>query len=548
MGSGDYWKGLRLVELKIMDNRVFLKNKYISYAWCLLSAFVIITICSRSSFLYAFNLWDDANSYLTVGKCIFRGFVPYRDLFDQKGPMLYFIYGFASLISATTFTGVYIMEVLAAFASLLAILRIYQQFLTTDIMPCIITPITGAVIYSSWNFWWGGSAEEFLFPFVMWGMYLSVRHFRNSYPKPMDYRVVLMGGLLAGCVFNIKFSSLGFFFGWMVFVFFADIIGSGAVKKAFASCFVFLGGMGIATIPWAVYFAANVAVYNWLYVYLYKNIFEYSKKLPLGERAYLFYDIVKNHILNNEAVFLIVFIGMVYFSVAAVVTAVRKGKAKEDRGRETNDVQPAGRWMPDLGAAELINLGMLIFFLVFVLFVGGVSLPYYSFPINGFVIFGFIPFCYIIEGLISKKTGYVIMVISALAAFLIAWFASVNVKSMYLKAEDMFVYKFRDYILASGVEDPGIIVQFTFDVGLYTVLDVEPICYYFQTQTLNMDEVLEYQERYLYSGEADFVVTCDYDAEGIEDRYDLVMEERCQFPYFDHTYYLYRRNGNPATK
>ena len=40
-------------------------------------------ICTRSSLLYVFNLWDDANSYFTVGKCIFRGFVPYRDLFDQ---------------------------------------------------------------------------------------------------------------------------------------------------------------------------------------------------------------------------------------------------------------------------------------------------------------------------------------------------------------------------------------------------------------------------------------------------------------------------------
>ena len=72
-------------------------------------AVFLMLICSRSSFLYAFNLWDDANSYFTVGKCIFRGFVPYRDLFDQKGIMLYFIYGLSSLISPTTFMGVYLM-------------------------------------------------------------------------------------------------------------------------------------------------------------------------------------------------------------------------------------------------------------------------------------------------------------------------------------------------------------------------------------------------------------------------------------------------------
>ncbi|MBE5830011.1 MAG: hypothetical protein E7305_11230 [Butyrivibrio sp.] len=498
-------------------------KEYFPGLWSLLSALVIITVCSRSSFLYAFNLWDDANSYFTVGKCIFRGFVPYRDLFDQKGPMLYFIYGFASLISPTTFIGVYIAEVIAAAASLLAIYRIYRLFLKTDVMPFVATPITGAVIYSSWNFWWGGSAEEFLFPFIMWGMYLSLDHFRNRYPKAMDYKTVLIGGLLAGCVFNLKFSSLGFFFGWMAFVFFADIVGGKALKKAIASCFVFLGGMGIATIPWILYFGVNGAIYDWLHVYIYKNVFEYSKSLPMGERVAVITDILKNHVLNNELAYFFIAVGVIYFIAAAIFTK-----------RVT--------------VAELLNLGMLSFFLVFVLFIGAVSLPYYSFPVNGFVLFGFIPFCYIIEGLISKKAGYVITAVSLIASFLISWLLSVNVRSMYLEPEDMFVYKFRDYIRDSGVQDPGIIVQFTFDVGLYTVLDEEPICYYFQTQTLNMEEVLEYQEQYLYSGEADFVVTCDHEAEGIDDRYDLVMEEPLTFDYFDHVYRLYQRNSNPATK
>ena len=509
------------------------KNIYVPALWSLVSALLIITICSRSSFLYAFNLWDDANSYLTVGKCIFRGFVPYRDLFDQKGIMLYFIYGLASLISPTTFFGVYIMEVIAAFFSLLAILKIYQLFLKTELMAYTVTPITGAVIYSSWDFWWGGSAEEFLFPFIMWGMYMSVEHFRNRYPEPMDYKTVLFGGLLAGCVFHIKFSSLGFYFGWMAFVFFADLFGSKAVKKAFVSCLVFLGGMGIATIPWFIYFAVNKALYHWGYVYIYKNVFEYSKKISFGERMTLFYEIIKNHATGNEAVFTLIFVGMLYFVFAAVRSAVKKTRTD---------------YVIGLKMAELINLGMLLFFLVFVLFIGGVSLLYYPFPMNGFVIFGFIPFCYIIEGLISKKAGKVLLVVSLLLTVGITWMSSVNVKSMSLKAEDMFVYKFRDYILSSGVEDPGIIVQFTFDVGLYTVLDAEPICYYFQTQTLNMEEVLEYQKQYLWSGEADFVVTCDKEAEGIGDRYDLVMEDRCEFYMFDHTYYLYQRNSNPVSE
>lgn len=525
------------------------------FLWCVLSAFAIMLICTRSSFLYAFNLWDDANSYFTVGKCIFRGFVPYRDLFDQKGIMLYFIYGLASLLSRTTFHGVFLMEVIAAFFSLLAILRIYQLFLEPRTFPYILTPITGAVIYSSLNFYWGGSAEEFLFPFIMWGIYLSVKHFRLQYPKPMDYRTVLAGGILAGCVLNIKFNSLGLFFGWMAVVFFADLIGDRNIAKAVISCFVFLGGMILATLPWIIYFGVHGAIGDWIYVYIYKNVFEYSEKLSGAERIARLYDIVKNHAMNNGVVYVLIGIGIVYFIASTVSSYLY-----EDR----NALVKRNRFFVEMSIAEVLNLGALFFFLVLVIFIGGVSLPYYSFPINGFVVFGFIPFCYIIEkflkarieknthgrnydgAILDSSLAFGLSLVSFAATVILCLLTSINVKVMRLSKDELWLYHFRDYIEQSGVEDPGLIVQFTFDVGLYTVLDIEPICYYFQTQTLNMQEVIDYQKQYLHSGEADFVVTCDNLAEGIGDRYDAVLYERCQFYNFDHTYYLYQRNENPV--
>jgi hypothetical protein len=524
--------------------------------WCIASAFAILMVCSRSSLLYSFNLWDDANSYFTVGKCIFRGYVPYRDLFDQKGILLYFIYGLASILSPTTFRGVFVMEIIAATFTLLAIFGIYQVFLEPRTFPYILTPLTGAVIYSSFNFYWGGSAEEFLFPFIMWGMYISIRYFRFDYPEAMDYWTVLAGGVLAGCVFNIKFNSLGFFFAWMAMIFAADIIGDRQILKAFVSCAVFLGGMALATLPWFIYFAATGSVKEWMYVYIYKNVFEYSKKLTFGERMAKFYEIIKDHIIGNPIVSLIIAIGIVYF-IASFISTV----ADED----INTLAKRDRFFIYVDLIELINMGVLYAFLLLGIFIGGVSLPYYSFPLNGFVVFGFIPFCYIIERFlkarIEKNThgrnydgaildlgvAFVVSIVSFAASVFVCVFTSLNVKDMHMKPEDIWLYHFKDYIVESGVHKPGIIVEFSFDVGLYTVLDVEPICYYFQTQTLNMDEVLNYQKQYLHTGVADFVVTVNTEAEGIGDRYDLVMQETCHYYLFDQTYYLYQRNDNPAT-
>ena len=72
---------------------------------------VFETICSKCSPIYPLNNWDDANCFFTVGKSIANGSVLYRDIFEQKGPLLYFVYVIAYWISANTFLGAYFIEI-----------------------------------------------------------------------------------------------------------------------------------------------------------------------------------------------------------------------------------------------------------------------------------------------------------------------------------------------------------------------------------------------------------------------------------------------------
>ncbi|MDD6362424.1 MAG: hypothetical protein PUG18_04085, partial [Lachnospiraceae bacterium] len=91
-----------------------------------LISFAVLLFATRSSFLYPMNNWDDSNSYFTMGKSMFRGIMIYRDIFDQKGPYLYLIYGLASLISRTTFTGVFLFEILFGILDLAGFYRILR--------------------------------------------------------------------------------------------------------------------------------------------------------------------------------------------------------------------------------------------------------------------------------------------------------------------------------------------------------------------------------------------------------------------------------------
>ena len=81
--------------------------------WSFICAVLILLFTTRSSVLFVCNNWDDANSYFTMGKGMMNGMVIYRDLYDQKGPFLYLLYGLAYLISNKTFLGVFIFEIIA---------------------------------------------------------------------------------------------------------------------------------------------------------------------------------------------------------------------------------------------------------------------------------------------------------------------------------------------------------------------------------------------------------------------------------------------------
>ena len=57
------------------------RTDFLIFLYCLLAAFVVLTICTKSSFLYPFNDWVDANCFFTVGKSMAEGKVLYRDIY-----------------------------------------------------------------------------------------------------------------------------------------------------------------------------------------------------------------------------------------------------------------------------------------------------------------------------------------------------------------------------------------------------------------------------------------------------------------------------------
>lgn len=497
----------------------FQNRKWLTGIYLVAAAALLLMLASRSSFLYPCNDWNDANSYFSVGKALFNGKMPYRDVFDQKGMYLYFFYGLAYLISHTTFAGVFLMEIILASFDLWGIYRILKLFLKES-TALVLTPVALAASFTSYSFYWGGSAEEVCMPFLIWGLYLSLDYFKNTYPqKTMDAKTLFVSGLLAGMVANIKFTVLGFFFAWMMCVAFS-FLAKKDLKGAVRACLIFLLGMLVPFIPWIIYFAINHGLYEWYWGYVYINVFVYSnlngEGPGIGERIYTLAKLLYWVIRQNMIYFAFVIPGVAYL-------VLRKG----------------AEWL------ERFNILVLCFFLFLGIYIGGSELPYYALPLSVFTVLGLVVAGLIYEVVCQKVKpakvpgGTLIpQMISVAVCMGILWTTSMNISFMSQKKEDYFLYKFKEIV--EETPDPTLLNIGCLDAGLYTVCDIVPTCRWFQTQTLPIDDVLESQERYIREGQITYVIARDTYPEVIWENYELVAEENWTMDGNQFTYYLFR--------
>ena len=249
------------------------KERNIALAVCAVLAALILLLTSQSSPLYPINLWGDANCLFTVGRVMKDGGVLYRDIYEQKGPLLYLIHALAACLSDTSFWGVYIMEALAMTVALYAAYRLMRLRAGMG-FSLGAAAFFGAAFASCTAFIRGDSAEEFCLPLLMAALAIAYAEYGRR-AKPMRTKRLLVCGALAGCVATIKYTLLGAMIG-LCAVEGVLALKEGGLLRALKSAGVFLGGMAVPILPWIVYFAANGALSDAYAAYIYNNIFLYS--------------------------------------------------------------------------------------------------------------------------------------------------------------------------------------------------------------------------------------------------------------------------------
>lgn len=433
-----------------------------------------VTICSRSSPLYPFNNWDDANCFFTVGKSMFNGLVPYRDLLEQKGPLLYFLYGLAWYISNDTFLGGYVLEILAAYFYLLYSYRIILLFLREKYLVTI--PVMALLTYTSWAFEQGGSAEELCLPLLSFSLWIIIQGAIEEHYTKLN---LLQIGFAAACVFWIKFTVVGLYIGWFVWLVIWSFKTGQQKQIVHALTFILIGVL-LATLPWLIYFGIHGSIKDWLIVYIYDNLFVYTQ----GNSS--------SHIVKSIPIIGGLLKGVSsWSSVSPILFCCCAGffffLLIQHRNR----------------TAQLLILTMLSTF--FFIYAGGRCYRYYCLVMAVFLAPALAMMLSIAQrkpALLCRPTALAVAVVLCFLGF----FTTPNRYFMFVEKSDLAQYQFRDIIVK---DDPdATILNYGFlDGGFYTVCNRIPTCKAFCGLNIPLEELSELQDHYADNGLCDYIIT-----------------------------------------
>ncbi len=507
----------------VEDNHISLKELII----IVITAIISMTMMSGSSPLYPTNPWDDTNVYFTLGRSVLNGLVPYRDVYEQKGPVWHFIQAFCALISDDSFLGVYIVEIIMCSVFLLFSWKITKLFINIkrNEYSVLLIMILAGIVYSSNMFHLGGSCEEFCFPLLTIVLYIGLKSLKQDNRIP-SMKEALIVGIITGIIFWIKYTLCSLAFAFVIFF----VVYSLIIKKVV--CLIkragaFLSGFIMVSIPVAIYFIMNNAVKDLIDAYFIDNIFVHSGFSDTDNNLIQFiYHEIKLLSLsfawayqNNEGILILLILSVIFFSLFK----------------------------------KRITVFLLTTFCITYLVCylkDGIIIFYYGFCLIAFTSLMMIHFAMIYENLINKikvtkLSKYIITIVITTVCFASLILTSKNICLIGVPYETTPQFIFAQEI--QKTENPKVMTYDVMDSGFLTASGSLPsnkyYCYFIVLNSL--PDVRAEREQLIDGGYFDYIVSRSDNNEW--EQYEVIQSADFVFPYANgrmlvERYYLYKRS------
>ena len=225
--------------------------------FAILSVGILLFFPSSSSILFPW-VGGDYVVFRTIGDGWFNGLIPYKDLFDHKGPLMYLIQLVGTVLYPGKY-GIWILELLCTVLILELIFRIGVEIAASKILNYISVLV--ALIFISAYIDGGNTVEQWSLPFQCLALLFFLRYFNK---KTSLRWTALINGICFGSVALIRINDncviCGIVAGMLIY-----FIRNKNIRDLLYSVLYFTLGILLALVPCIVYFAVHDALQQFIY-------------------------------------------------------------------------------------------------------------------------------------------------------------------------------------------------------------------------------------------------------------------------------------------
>lgn len=229
-----------------------------------------VTIFSYTTSPIYSELGDTPDSpiFQVIGKYWLEGDIPYKDLWDLKGPYIFLMNAIGYGLAGTR-TGIYFVQIFFMTLTLLGLFKIYRihysLVLSIAMIPVSLLPLS--YIYEG-----GNLTEEYLLPFLSFSFYY-VLQWINKTERSQKYAHSPVHAILYGVVLGLSLMSrltnaLSLCAAVLVIAF--TLLYKKEFKNLWLNICAFIVGLGCSILPFLLYFNYHHALIDmWKAIFLY---------------------------------------------------------------------------------------------------------------------------------------------------------------------------------------------------------------------------------------------------------------------------------------
>ena len=225
------------------------KSNAIIYITLFFIAFAVIITTTYSPINFR-RMHVDSSVYVTIAQGITRGYLPYKDFVDNKGPLLYLFNAAGLRIGG--FTGIWIIELLFMYVSVFFAYKTALFF--GDRFKAMLGTVFGFVVYYAF-FTNQAGTEEYSMPFMMVSLYIFTKYFFSPKQEAGFGELIALGSCFI-CAVMLRLNMFPLWAGFCIVIFINSIIKrqfTYLVKYILGFCL----GIAIIAVPVFLYLELN---------------------------------------------------------------------------------------------------------------------------------------------------------------------------------------------------------------------------------------------------------------------------------------------------